>query len=206
MRVGLYARVSTRDQHPENQLDVLRRWALDAGHEIVDEYVEHVSAVARRRPEWERLERDWQGRRVDAIAVVRIDRAFRDARQALEYLEILDARGITFVAVTQPIDTLTPAGRLVFTFGAAFAEMERRTHIERVQEGLDRAVRQGTRLGRPRVRLTPQAAVDALAEHGSARAAADALGVNRETFRRRLAQATQKGLAPAEMREGSENG
>jgi DNA invertase Pin-like site-specific DNA recombinase len=45
MRVAIYARVSTDDrgQDPENHLRELRAWCASAGHEIVQEYVEHES-------------------------------------------------------------------------------------------------------------------------------------------------------------------
>ncbi len=35
-RVALYARVSTRDQHPENQLIRLREWAVEKGVEALE--------------------------------------------------------------------------------------------------------------------------------------------------------------------------
>jgi hypothetical protein len=46
VRVAIYARVSTDEQEPENQLRQLRAWCEVAGHEIVGEYAGH-----RRLPE-----------------------------------------------------------------------------------------------------------------------------------------------------------
>src|SRR6516165_650324 len=45
MRIAIYARVSTDDkgQDPENQLQELRAWALNSGHAIGGEYVDHES-------------------------------------------------------------------------------------------------------------------------------------------------------------------
>jgi hypothetical protein len=45
MQVAIYARVSTEDkvQDPENQLRELRTWCANSDHEIVREYVDHVS-------------------------------------------------------------------------------------------------------------------------------------------------------------------
>ena len=49
-RSGLYARVSTSDQEPENQLAVLRAYALARGWRAT-EYVDHgVSGAKTRRP------------------------------------------------------------------------------------------------------------------------------------------------------------
>ena len=50
MRVAIYARVSTDEQEPENQLRQLRAWCQAASHEIVGEYIDRgVSGRSRRR-------------------------------------------------------------------------------------------------------------------------------------------------------------
>jgi DNA invertase Pin-like site-specific DNA recombinase len=48
MRLGLYARVSTQDQHPEAQLHALREYASRRGLEVA-EYVDHGASGARRK-------------------------------------------------------------------------------------------------------------------------------------------------------------
>ena len=54
------------------------------------------------------------------------------------------------VSLNESIDTSSPTGRMVFTVLAAVAELERSLIRERVIMGLERATRQGERLGRPR--------------------------------------------------------
>jgi DNA invertase Pin-like site-specific DNA recombinase len=51
MRVAIYARVSTDDrgQDPENQLAQLRAWCVAAGHQVVEEFVDHASGVVSTR-------------------------------------------------------------------------------------------------------------------------------------------------------------
>jgi DNA invertase Pin-like site-specific DNA recombinase len=49
------------------------------------------------------------------------------------------------------IDTATPQGKLFFSMVGAFAEFERAMISERVKAGMDRARRQGRRIGRPRL-------------------------------------------------------
>ena len=44
MRAALYARVSTFDQQPENQLEELRRYASARGWDV-KEYVDHWSCL-----------------------------------------------------------------------------------------------------------------------------------------------------------------
>ena len=40
-RAALYMRVSTVDQHPENQLNELRQFASQRGFQIAEEYTDH---------------------------------------------------------------------------------------------------------------------------------------------------------------------
>ena len=90
MRIALYARVSTQDQHPEAQLQPLREYAQRRGAEAV-EFVDHgVSGRKDRRDGLDGLMAAVQLREVDAVAVTKLDRRGRhpgrpktlDARQA----------------------------------------------------------------------------------------------------------------------------
>ena len=63
----------------------------------------------------------------------------------------------------QAIDTTTPAGKLAFSIFGAFAEFERSLITERVRAGLERAKRNGVKLGRPsNMNNTVRAAIVAL--------------------------------------------
>lgn len=152
-RVGLYARVSTRDkgQDPELQLHALREYAARRGLEIVGEFVDRAPAGDRaRRREWARLLELAERRQVDLVLVWRLDRAFRSTVDALATLRQLDHRGVGFAVLDQPeLDTTSPVGRLLFTMLAAFAELERSMIADRVREGMARARREGRVLGRP---------------------------------------------------------
>jgi DNA invertase Pin-like site-specific DNA recombinase len=61
----------------------------------------------------------------------------------------LHSVGVEIYLHQQAIDTSTPAGKLAFSVFGALAEYERELIRERVRTGLDRARRNGTRLGRP---------------------------------------------------------
>lgn len=158
-RVALYARVSHAggDQNPETQLAALRAYAAAREWEIAGEYVDLAPAIGARDarggfvglPEWRRLWADCRARKVDVIAVWKLDRAFRSSRQALNGLAAMRERGIEFVCTTQPIDTTTPQGRFVYAILAAAAEMERELISERTRAGHDRARAEGIRIGRP---------------------------------------------------------
>ncbi len=152
-RVALYARVSTKNngQDPETQLIALREYASHRGFEIIDEYVDvGISGAKDRRPELDRLMRDARRRKIDAVLVARFDRFARSTKHLVLALEEFQSLGIDFVSLNESVDTSTPMGKMIYTVIGAVAELERSLIRERVMMGLDRARRQGKKLGRPR--------------------------------------------------------
>src|SRR6187549_1075166 len=150
MRCALYARVSTTDQVPENQLQELRRYAAARGWSAV-EYVDHgVSGSKDRRPALDKLTAAVRRHQVDAVVCWRLDRLGRNLRHLVLLLDDWQARGIAFITLGEGIDTSTPAGRLVAGVLGSIAEFERARIQERIHAGLARARAQGRRLGRRR--------------------------------------------------------
>jgi DNA invertase Pin-like site-specific DNA recombinase len=149
MRAAVYARVSTLDQNPDNQLIELRRYVGARGWQLA-EYVHHgVSGAKEGRPELNRLLRDAKRRQIDIVVCWRLDRLGRSLRHLIFLLDELTALGVGFVSLGEGIDTSTPAGRLQLHVLGAIAEFERSRLRERVVAGLQRARRDGKRLGRP---------------------------------------------------------
>src|SRR3989454_2957421 len=150
MKAAIYARVSTVDQEPENQLQELRRY-LDARGWTAAEYVDRgVSGAKDRRPALDRLLADARRRRFDVVVCWRLDRLGRNLRHLITLLDELQALGVAFVSLAEGIDATTPAGKLQMHILGAIAEFERERIRERVLAGLQRARTQGKRLGRPR--------------------------------------------------------
>jgi DNA invertase Pin-like site-specific DNA recombinase len=182
MKAALYARVSTLDQEPENQLAELRRYAAARGWQA-SEYVDHgVSGSQVRRRALDTLLRDARRRRLDVVVCWRLDRLGRNLRHLVTLLDNLQALGVSFVSLGEGIDCTTPAGRLQLHVLAALAEFERARIAERVRAGLARAKANGKRLGRPQ-RAVPAGRVASVA-HLSVREAAAQLGVSASTLKR----------------------
>ena len=148
MRAALYARVSTFDQEPENQLAELRKY-IQARSWSATEYVDKCSGAKDKRPALDALMRDAKRRRFDCLVVWRLDRLGRSLRHLILLLDELTALGVKFVALTESVDTGTPAGRLQLHLLAAIAQFERERIVERVKAGMARAKAQGKRFGRP---------------------------------------------------------
>jgi DNA invertase Pin-like site-specific DNA recombinase len=190
MLVALYARCSTKDkgQDPETQLIPLRDFARQRQLDIASEYVDlGWSGAKERRPQLERLMADAKKRKLDAVLVWRFDRFARSTKHLLTALAEFQALGIDFISYTESIDTSTPIGKMIFTIAGAVAEMERALIRERVQSGVDRAKRQGKKLGRPRALVDEEKIREEMAAGWSLRATAKRWGVSRGVVRRLVA-------------------
>ena len=159
MRVGIYARVSTsdKDQDPQNQIGPLLEFVEAQGWKVYGVFVDYVSATdLARREQWAKMLEDASKRRFDLLLVWRLDRAFRSVLDAANTLERLRAWGVGLRSYTESwLDTTTPFGEALYYITAAYAQLERGILAERVKAGMDRARRQGRRIGRPRVTDQP---------------------------------------------------
>jgi len=188
-KVGIYARVSTRDkgQDPETQLAKLRAYCEDRGWPWV-EYIDRASGTTLERAGFQQLQKDIRGRRVNVVVVYSADRLARSLHHLIDITEEWGYRGVELVSLTQNIDTTTPMGRAFYQFIGIMAELERGMIIERVNAGLDRARREGKRLGRPKTRVRIPGEVLAAIKAGtmSVYQAAKVTGIPKSTLTRRL--------------------
>lgn len=141
MRIG-YVRVSDNEQNEQLQIDALNA----AGCDIV--FGDHgvSGAVPHRKGLKEVLASLQAG---DTLIVWKIDRLSRSTVHLLLLLDELHQRDISFISVTQGIDTTTPIGRLIFGQLALFAEFEREQIRERTCAGMAAARKRGQHVGRP---------------------------------------------------------
>lgn len=189
MRAAIYARVSTFDQEPENQLAEVRRYVEARGWSAREYTDRGVSGAKDRRPALDELVKDARRRRFDVLVCWRLDRLGRNLKHLITLLDELQGVGVAFVSLAEGIDATTAAGKLQMHILGAIAEFERERIRERVMAGLQRARAQGTHLGRPRRRL-PQAVIE-LAQNPNVgpAAASKQLGVSLATAYRWLKQA-----------------
>jgi len=176
MKVG-YARVSTRDQNLQLQMDALE----NAGCERI--YSDKLSATKERPGLDDALGYVREG---DTLVIWKLDRLGRSVRDLIEIVDQLRERGVAFQSTTDAIDTNTPAGRFFFHVMAALAQMERELLIERTMAGLDAARRQGRYGGRPRAfdDEGKARAIKMLTEGYSYRDMSEELGVSVQTLYR----------------------
>lgn len=187
-RCAVYLRVSTDRQTTQNQEADVRRMAEARGYDAV--VYEETESAAKVRPVLDRMLADVRAGRVNAVAVWAIDRLHRSMVGAINTILDLDRLGVPVLSVREGwLDTSGPVRPLLVAIFGWVAEQERARLIERTRAGLDRARRQGKRLGRPCASpLAVAAAVAHVKQGASIRAAAKAAGVSERTVRRSLRQ------------------
>jgi len=185
---ALYMRVSTKGhgQNTDTQALALREYAQRRGFQIVGEYRdEGISGSKDSRPALDRLMKDARARKFDMVIVARFDRFARSVSHLLRALEEFSHLGVDFVSLSESIDTSTPMGKMIFTVLGAVAELERNLIKERVHMGINRARKEGKRLGRPK-RVFDREKARTLLQSMSVREVARQLGVSRGVVERAL--------------------
>jgi DNA invertase Pin-like site-specific DNA recombinase len=188
MRIG-YARVSTRDQHPEAQYDALSAAGCDPAHI----YIDKASGKLARRPELDKALLVL--REGDQLVITKLDRLGRSLANLIEIAAGLQERGVDLVVLDQGIDTTTAVGRMFFQILGAIAEFEHALMSERTVDGLAAARARGRtggqkpKLGPRQVQLARQM-YEETGEDGKRRHTvqdiADEFGVTRPTIYRAL--------------------
>lgn len=193
MKVG-YARVSTEDQSNEMQIAALK----GAGCQMIFE--ESASGAQRDRPKLQdALQYVREG---DVLVVWKMDLLARSLRTLIETVELLGERDISFISLTEDINTTTAGGKLVFHVFGALAEYERALIGERTRSGLANAKAKGIRLGRPTAMTGNQIEMaKKLKSAGghSMQAIADQLGVSRSTLYRFVMRPQPESIQIAKM-------
>src|ERR1700756_669053 len=99
------------------------------------------------RPALQQLLADLTARRVDIVVVYKIDRLTRSLADFAKIVEILDAKGASFVSVTQQFNTTTSMGRLTLNVLLSFAQFEREVIGERIRDKIAASKRKGMWMG-----------------------------------------------------------
>lgn len=149
--VAIYARVSTLDQHPENQIISLKEYVDNRKDwELFKLYQDKVSGAKQSRPQLDQLMKDARQRKFDHVVFWKVDRLGRNAIHVQTIANEWKKLGIDFTITTLGIDTSTTSGRFIFGIMAQFAQMEREMTSERTKLAYQKAKKQGKHWGRPK--------------------------------------------------------
>lgn len=180
----LYLRVSSEEQTTENQLPELQQLARARNYEIVEVVEEKMSAVKQRAGLDHIMKVAHEGR-FNVLVVWALDRLGRSMVGNLQAVLELNRLEVEIVSLREPWLQLDgPVKSLLIALMSWVAEQERARIVERTVVGMERARREGKRIGRPRVEIDPDEAMKLKRKGYSLRKAAKKLGVGHSTLQR----------------------
>src|ERR1700730_17484526 len=106
-----------------------------------------LSGATMGRPALQQLLVDIQAGKVDAVVTYKVDRLTRSLADFAKIVEIFDARGVSFVSVTQQFNTTTSMGRLTLNVLLSFAQFEREVTGERIRDKIAASKKKGMWMG-----------------------------------------------------------
>ena len=139
MKIG-YIRVSTAEQNTIRQEVLLKELGVD------ELFIDKASGKNTDRLELKRMLT--YVRQGDTVIVESISRFARNTRDLLDLIAQLTNKQVEFISKKEAIDTTTPTGRFMLTIFGAVAELEREYILQRQQEGIAIAKKQGKYKGR----------------------------------------------------------
>lgn len=152
---AIYSRKSKftgKGESIENQIEMCRQYiSRSFGQEQADSALvyedEGFSGGSTKRPNFQRMMKDVHSGKIQTIVCYRLDRLTRNTKDCFEFVEELERYGATFISIKENFDLTTPTGRLMFTFVAALAQMERETIADRIRDNLQELAKTGRWLG-----------------------------------------------------------
>jgi DNA invertase Pin-like site-specific DNA recombinase len=95
------------------------------------------------RPALKALLADIDAGKIDVVVVYKVDRLTRSLADFAKIVERFDARGVSFVSVTQQFNTAGSMGRLTLNVLLSFAQFEREVTGERIRDKIAASKKKG---------------------------------------------------------------
>jgi len=154
VRCAIYTRKSTEEGLAQefNSLDAQRECAeayilsqRPQGWSVVPTHYDDGGFTGAHldRPALQRLLADIQAGRIDCVVIYKVDRLSRSLFDFARLMQIFDQHAVSFVSVTQQLNSSTPMGRLTLHILLSFAQFEREIISERTRDKQSAARRKG---------------------------------------------------------------
>jgi DNA invertase Pin-like site-specific DNA recombinase len=147
MKIG-YARVSTKDQNLDRQIESLTKYGCDLL------FKDKKSGKNTDRPEFQKMITTVKPG--DVLVIHELSRLGRSLRDLILTADKLREMGVELVSLSEKIDTTNPWGRLAFNIFGSMAEFARELTLESINEGIAVAKANGRRIGRQFTIQTPE--------------------------------------------------
>jgi site-specific DNA recombinase len=157
-RCAVYTRKSSEDGLDQsfNSLDAQREaceaYVKSQAHEgwtlVKKQYDDGgFSGGSMERPGLQALLEDIDKGLIDIIVVYKVDRLTRSLADFAKIVEVLDAKGASFVSITQQFNTTSSMGRLTLNVLLSFAQFEREVTGERIRDKVAASKKKGMWMG-----------------------------------------------------------
>jgi DNA invertase Pin-like site-specific DNA recombinase len=171
-----YARVSTKDQKLDSQIDQLKRKGCSKI------FSDKISGIKQDRPGWQKLIH--YVRPKDIVVITELSRMSRSLAHLLELTKMFEEKEVKIVSLSENIDTTSATGRFFISMMGAISQMEREIKQERIRAGKEAARSRGRSGGRPKMPTEKLEQARILYENSNTSASeiCDSLGIGRRTF------------------------
>lgn len=189
MRVIVYARVSTKEQKLEPQLDQIKKYCEFRQHEVIQIYSDKLSGKNIDRTGFQKMMKDLESNvyQCEGVVIFKLDRIGRSVKDLIEIVQSFKNKNLSFISISENIDTSTSTGRLFFHLMSALAEYERELILERTRIGREYAMEAGKRFGRRAKEINIEEILDLKHMGVSVTKIAKKFKVSRGTINNRLA-------------------
>ena len=158
LRCAIYTRKSSEEglEQGFNSLDAQREaceaFILSQQHEgwkLVPTFYDDggYSGGNMERPALKQLLADIDQKKINVVVVYKVDRLTRSLADFAKIVEQFDAKGISFVSVTQQFNTTSSMGRLTLNVLLSFAQFEREVTGERIRDKIAASKAKGMWMG-----------------------------------------------------------
>ncbi len=157
-RCAIYTRKSSEEGLDKefNSLDAQREAGKNKilsqrheGWELINEHYDDggISGGTMERPALQRMIDDIKAGKIDIVLVYKIDRLSRSMLDFLGMIKFFDEYNVSFVSVTQDLNTDSAMGRLVLNVLQSFAQFEREIASERIKDKIALSKQRGMWMG-----------------------------------------------------------
>lgn len=148
-KAAIYVRVSTDEQAQfgysiDAQKEKLLAFCKSQDWEVYNTYAdEGFSAKGLNRPQIQRLIDEANQRKFNIVVFYKLDRLSRSVKDLNFLIERFEENKVAIKSITEPFDTSSPPGKLMFNMLGSFAQFERELIGERTKLGIGRRVSEG---------------------------------------------------------------
>ena len=138
----LYCRVSTENQATQgvsiqNQQQLLRNYANQNGYiELIEIADEGFSGKNINRPGFTQMLELVKQKKINSVIVYSLSRFARNTMDTLRTIEVLTKHNVTFISLSEKIETDTAVGKFFISVLASLSELERNQISERTKSAL----------------------------------------------------------------------